>query len=768
MLIIYRKILLILIIFSFNNISFAKENSCNKSLYNEQLHLKSIEIKVNDYRGWQVNNIRILTDNTYLIPKNLKKTFLSKITFFYKDNIFCTYDAKIRTHGNFKDHIIYKGGNVFQSLDVRLIDGNINNITKFKIFLKETRGDHEDEIFMTELLRELGYIAPRTQMVDVKFNNQNLEMIFQEKITKELLEYHNRREGPILEGDEKYMMKFASKVENNPNINWPEIHKQFKLGKKIQLSKQTNSSWAAKNDKFAITSFNALSKLNYIYLVYLYNFSFDNDDFSILNFNMNNYLLAEKSKEKELKLNIFNNLILSANGHHMLYGNNRKFYWNSFEGYFEPIYYDGDLIIDKKFKKLSPPFSSNYDESVEKTKFLISGIDKDKFYKKLELRNLQIDRNKFDFKLAKIDENLGIINELFKKEKKKESFNKNIPKFEELVKTYFNNLNEQKKHIRFVKYNTDSSNSNISFLLCEKNNMNCEQSLKLDKVSMRNLLEGNLILNEIDHQYFGDSNPILRSYKKILLKNEYFNNVSFYYNENIDFEFDENNKIFSIYQKEKSGRAFFLNGSINNVTIKFIGKENFFKNRNSYKYDHRTLTGCLSLIQLNINNLKLAVNNSNCEDGINIINSNGKITHIKSENSLFDGIDLDFSNLKIENLDIKNSRNDCIDFSGGRYIVQKSDLSRCGDKAISVGEKTLIELGEANISYANTGIASKDSSKTIVNNSTITNTKDCLAAYNKKQEFNGGVIEIKNSICKNFYRKKVFDKFSKIELEKDL
>ena len=69
MLIIYRKILLILIIFSFNNISFIKENSCNKSLYNEQLHLKSIEIKVNDYRGWQVNNIRILTDNTYLIQK---------------------------------------------------------------------------------------------------------------------------------------------------------------------------------------------------------------------------------------------------------------------------------------------------------------------------------------------------------------------------------------------------------------------------------------------------------------------------------------------------------------------------------------------------------------------------------------------------------------------------------------------------------------------------------------------------------------------------
>ena len=39
-------------------------------------------------------------------------------------------------------------------------------------------------------------------------------MLFQEKITKELLEYNYRREGPILEGDEKYMWSYASKIEN--------------------------------------------------------------------------------------------------------------------------------------------------------------------------------------------------------------------------------------------------------------------------------------------------------------------------------------------------------------------------------------------------------------------------------------------------------------------------------------------------------------------------------------------------------------------------
>ena len=67
---------------------------------------------------------------------------------------------------------------------------------------------------MTELLREFDFISPRTQLVEVNVNGIKNMMIFQEKSSKELLEFHKRREGPILEGDEKYMMKFSSKVKN--------------------------------------------------------------------------------------------------------------------------------------------------------------------------------------------------------------------------------------------------------------------------------------------------------------------------------------------------------------------------------------------------------------------------------------------------------------------------------------------------------------------------------------------------------------------------
>ena len=41
-------------------------------------------------------------------------------------------------------------------------------------------------------------------------------MMFQEKTAKELLEYHNRREGPILESDQRFFFKL---VENIPDKN---------------------------------------------------------------------------------------------------------------------------------------------------------------------------------------------------------------------------------------------------------------------------------------------------------------------------------------------------------------------------------------------------------------------------------------------------------------------------------------------------------------------------------------------------------------------
>ena len=69
---------------------------------------------------------------------------------------------------------------------------------------------------------------------------------------------------------------------------------------------------------------------------------------------------------------------------------------------------------------------------------------------------------------------------------------------------------------------------------------------------------------------------------------------------------------------------------------------------------------------------------------------------------------------------------------------------------------------------SNIGIASKDSSVTKINNAYLKNVKTCVSAYNKKQEFYGGFLEIKNIDCKNYVRKIVSDTTSKIIIENEL
>ena len=69
-----------------------------------------------------------------------------------------------------------------------------------------------------------------------------------------------------------------------------------------------------------------------------YNFSSKTDNLSYLK-----RLL--KPPEHILKLDIFNLLMQATNSQHGLSASNRKFYWNSLEGFFEPIYYDANINI---------------------------------------------------------------------------------------------------------------------------------------------------------------------------------------------------------------------------------------------------------------------------------------------------------------------------------------------------------------------------------------------------------------------------------------
>ena len=125
-------------------------------------------------------------------------------------------------------------------------------------------------------------------------------------------------------------------------------------------------------------------------------------------------------------------------------------------------------------------------------------------------------------------------------------------------------------------------------------------------------------------------------------------------------------------------------------------------------------------------------NNKLTDDYINIVDSIFEIKNVTVENSLFDAIDIDYSNGIIEGLQIINSGNDAIDFSVSDVSLSNVFLNKSGDKSISVGENSKINLFDVTIEKSNIGIATKDSS--IINGQKIKifNANIALASYIKK------------------------------------
>ena len=168
---------------------------------------------------------------------------------------------------------------------------------------------------------------------------------------------------------------------------------------------------------------------------------------------------------------------------------------------------------------------------------------------------------------------------------------------------------------------------------------------------------------------------------------------------------------------------------------------------------------------MELKNINISASNSNCEDTINFINSKGSIDTVLIRNSFSDALDVDFSELKINEIQISNALNDCADFSYGKYELINLKFKNCGDKAVSIGETSNVKIKEVNIENAKFGIATKDSSILNLNNASLNKIDTCLAAYNKKQEFSGGFVQVKKIECKNFLKKFDKDNFSEIILE---
>tara|TARA_A100001388_G_scaffold276701_1_gene265212 strand:+ start:5513 stop:7759 length:2247 start_codon:yes stop_codon:yes gene_type:complete len=697
--------------------------------------IKGIDIELNNPRKYSINSLRILMSEKRNIEKKYKKKYRAKFRVNF-DFGSCNYKAKIWQNGDWKDHIklVNGGSNLINSLNVKLEDGNILNATKFKLLIPETRND-KNEILGTVILKNLGFITPETFEVNVNTNNYSSKMIFQEDSQKELLERNFRREGPIFEGDETILWS-SGRSENKDGFK-----KDFEY---LSLSRLINNKWFLKGESSQSITLTALHKLQEAYLE---RFSHENSSYIDPN-NIKDDIFAD-----------YRFLLLSMDGLHGLTLHNMKFFYNSFENKFEPIYFDGDIkIIDQK------------NESI-----LINNMEAISFDDKIYFSD--------DYIFPYID---FIQEEVFANNVKRD-FKKRVLDFnndsEELIKKAINNLIFNTKYIqrkieegKRIQAKSKLINKKDNRLIFLENNANLEAEKNIiknfkianqkvdlvmedEKKFTTNLYTMSRMISrkEVDKERY----LFLPTYQPNQFKEEIVDTIIPELNTvithpktaEIIFKKDLNSSKLIIVQKLPNQSIFINGGKLNDLLIVFKGEDNLSKeNNNSQRFNERGLTGCLNIYNANLNNTSIEVDGGRCEDSLNIISSKGDLKNIVINNAFQDAIDLDFSDLQIDEILIKNAGNDCLDVSSGNYLISNANLKNCFDKAISVGEKSLFKSNDINISNSNIGVAVKDFSKFINKKITINNSPNCFQVFQKKQEFGGALLDLNEVHCIGNYQ----------------
>lgn len=691
--------------FFFINSSFSKDLTIPNTI--------QFDLSNSEYNKYLRRSMRAYTDGEIYGERNIKKKYKkwvkAKIKLDKK-----TLKTKIRILGDWKDHLRPPQ----TSLKVKVLDDSLNGVTRFNLFLPETRKG-ENEVFWTLMLNYLGFPSLYTKIVDVSLNGHIYKAIFQEDATKEFLERNNLTETVILKSND-----FGFYLNDEE--------------KKIY-------------DNFFSSSF-----------------VIDNNNF--LKNDIANYIASEAiaSKanvnfEKQVLNENFFKKIHKKYAHHGLTEINRKYIYIPYKKLFVPLYYDGNVQF--------LPGKANCETEID---------------------NITLDNFKKDFKilsgksLSKMQEcvlrdtlnssngNIQNLSNFFPKQKIDNSKNLKYLKIKNMIINYFNEKkinkiqNTKKISEKVIVYSfIFNDNSYKCYLSINENKIkNCEQIdsrtySKLISESGRHKIIDNFKSFPINLGAFNNEMPIIwvadaSNEFRMSKKGTYYFIKQNKKNEDLNFIF------------QHSEAKLFIQGNFENVNFKFIKD---FVNQNkkfdNVRYDKNLLTGCVNFFDTYFDKVSLISSNMFCEDSINIKNSEGNFNKIDISNSLFDALDLDFSKITIKNLKVDNAKNDCADFSFGEYEIIQANLKNCGDKGFSVGESSKFDLNNANIFFTNIGIASKDDAITNINQVKMDNTNICLAAYNKKKEFKGSKINVKNFNCKQYAILKQSDSLSKINIQKE-
>ena len=680
--------------------------------------LTQIEIDIFNDLGWNTNVFRIISSEDKVIKPEYKNEFNGLMNIHIENddknlNISCSFEIEIRISGDWTDHINRKNG--MTSVDVKLLKGNIDGITKFKLFAPRSR-HYENEVFVTTLLEMIGFLSPRTSFVDVvmdDFNGQQIfrnNMIFQEKFSKEMIEYYGFREGPLIETDES--LRWTTIIDNN----FTEPDRRYFMPAKV-----LNKYWSRKSENNQIITLEALE---------LYNkaiFS-SNQPWTQLNYD---YLGSDTNM-----LYKFDAALVALDSNHALTNHQRKFYFNKIENQFYPIYYDGD----SKFLWESGDYSirgdyENFSSLGIGARELLDelNLDEELLRQSLEQKGVLFTPEEVKYFINKFE---SFLNNISNDPRSNMQSGLNYYSDSNLLKTL--KLPEKKVEVAFI--DIDSS----IYEICNYDLTNCKiYEFDISTADIFSLASK----NDSDSLFvFGKSKISFLNGSK---SSDNFINLTpevklVTYSE-VLYEIDSEKNTLDIELLTSRSKVKLIGpGELINWKIKVF---NNTLESEIIRNDENLLTGCLTFYNIEFTNVEIEATNQVCEDAVNVINAKGNIDSIEISDSVSDGLDIDFSNVYVGNITIKNSSNDCLDLSGGQYVIRNINLEGCNDKGVSIGETSQVQIQNINIEETYIGIAVKDSSLLDVGNANIDTSNYCFAAYRKKQEFGPSYLSIGKSNC---------------------
>ena len=690
----------------------------------------------------------------------------------------------------------------------------INQIREFNLIKIYYDSDENiPTIIFNNLAKSFGLLAPSGETRILKINGVNVGLYYiQERHSKEWFEINEITNYSILKNnddwDKKKEMGHISDLDlneknieisgngSNPAIAYGAIKKLFDAIKEKNLEKifeLIDKDYFARylailsviNDNHIITGDN----IKYIY-------DFTNGKFKILfrqesgvlrrinstieNFNKS--LFVNNSYDETLSHNLFKLIITDKD-----FRFQKDLYLKKILNNKESLISEAKVIYDDAFKNLifsdiklrhqeylKTKFFDNLNYNLEKIdKYLTFSkvyvlIERENNHNKLNIVNdtfspIRIKAIHFNNSIKQIDNsNEYIVQGLeFDGEKFKYIDHKlNIFSFEKINKIEFENIVTQKKIDDEHIYLNEITNFELS------NKKSLINSLKTNDLKY-DLINSNLLIKKDNYVISEnliiptDINTIIEKGTNFLIKKD----ISILFKGDLIARGSEDEKIRIKRFNKKFSFGTFATISQNKKNKVIL--ENFeIEGGSQAIIEGIVFLGQLSIHNANVKIRKSTIKNSISDDGLNIRNSNFQISNTIFGNNKSDHLDLDFCHGILENnlfevdkrtnklINVKDTslNGDGIDLSGSKVIIKNNTIINSGDKAISVGEKSIVIIKNNNFEYNNIAIAIKDNSKAYIFDNEFTKNKLMFSMYIKKYFFDVPTLYLNKE---NYTRKNI-------------